>query len=88
MKLQDKVIAITGAGGIICSAFAKALAEEGAKVALLDINYEAAKQYADEIGTVSMGLIPTAKIYVIAPRVSPVAAPQRTNSVFSKGLYL
>ena len=27
-----------GAGGIICSAFAKALAEEGAKVALLDIN--------------------------------------------------
>ena len=28
MKLQDKVIAITGAGGIICSAFAKALAEE------------------------------------------------------------
>ena len=50
MKLQDKVIAITGAGGIICSAFAKALAEEGAKVALLDINYDAAKQYADEIG--------------------------------------
>ena len=50
MKLQDKVIAITGAGGIICSAFAKALAEEGAKVALLDINYDAAKQFADEIG--------------------------------------
>ena len=50
MKVQDKVIAITGAGGIICSAFAKALAEEGAKVALLDINYDAAKKYADEIG--------------------------------------
>ena len=50
MKLQDKVIAITGAGGIICSAFAKALAEEGAKVALLDINYDMAKQFADEIG--------------------------------------
>ena len=49
-KLENKVIAITGAGGIICSAFAKALAEEGAKVALLDINYDAAKQYADEIG--------------------------------------
>ena len=29
MKLQDKVIAITGAGGIICSEFAKALAKEG-----------------------------------------------------------
>ena len=50
MKLQDKVIAITGAGGIICSEFAKALAKEGAKVALLDINYDAAKQFADEIG--------------------------------------
>ena len=50
MKLENKVIAITGAGGIICSAFAKALAKEGAKVALLDINYDAAKQYADEIG--------------------------------------
>ena len=50
MDLSNKVIAITGAGGIICSAFAKALAEEGARVALLDINYDAAKKYADEIG--------------------------------------
>ena len=50
MKLENKVVAITGAGGIICSEFAKALANEGAKVALLDINYEAAKAYADEIG--------------------------------------
>ncbi len=50
VDLSDKVIAITGAGGIICSEFAKALAENGAKVALLDINYEAAKKYADEIG--------------------------------------
>lgn len=50
VDLNDKVIAITGAGGIICSEFAKALAENGAKVALLDINYNAAKKYADEIG--------------------------------------
>lgn len=50
VNLSDKVIAITGAGGIICSEFAKALAANGAKVALLDINYEAAKKYADEIG--------------------------------------
>ena len=50
VNLSDKVIAITGAGGIICSAFAKALAENGAKVALLDINEEAAQKYADEIG--------------------------------------
>ena len=50
VDLSDKVIAITGAGGIICSEFAKSLAENGAKVALLDINYDAAKKYADEIG--------------------------------------
>ena len=50
VDLKDKVIAITGAGGVICSAFAKALAECGAKVALLDINYDAAKAVADQIG--------------------------------------
>ena len=50
VNLSDKVIAITGAGGVICSAFARALAECGAKVALLDINYDAAKAVADEIG--------------------------------------
>lgn len=50
VDLSDKVIAITGAGGIICSEFARALAECGAKVALLDINYDAAKKFADEIG--------------------------------------
>ena len=50
VDLTNKVIAITGAGGIICSEFAKALAANGAKVALLDINEEAAKKYAAEIG--------------------------------------
>ena len=48
--LSNKVVAITGAGGVICSAFAKELAKHGAKVALLDINYDAAKVFADEIG--------------------------------------
>ena len=50
VDLTDKVVAITGAGGVICSEFARALAECGAKVALLDINYDAAKKYADAIG--------------------------------------
>ncbi len=50
VDLTNKVVAITGAGGIICGEFAKALAECGAKVALLDINYDAAKKMADEIG--------------------------------------
>lgn len=47
--LQDKLCVITGAGGILCSAFARAVAACGAKVALLDLNLERAKQVAGEI---------------------------------------
>ena len=50
VDLSDKTVALTGAGGVLISEFAKALAECGAKVALLDINYAAAKKVADEIG--------------------------------------
>lgn len=49
--LTGKVAVVTGAGGVLCSAFAKTLARAGAKVALLDINFEAASAYADEITT-------------------------------------
>ena len=47
--LTGKVAVVTGAGGVLCSAFSKTLARAGAKVALLDLNFDAAKQYADEI---------------------------------------
>ncbi|MDO4414453.1 MAG: SDR family oxidoreductase [Erysipelotrichaceae bacterium] len=47
--LNGKVAVVTGAGGVLCSAFAKVLARAGAKVALLDINYEAANTFANEI---------------------------------------
>ena len=47
--LTGKVAVVTGAGGVLCSNFAKTLARAGAKVALLDINEEAAKAFADEI---------------------------------------
>ena len=47
--LSGKVAVVTGAGGVLCSGFAKTLARAGAKVALLDLNEEAAKVYADEI---------------------------------------
>lgn len=50
VDLKNKVVAITGAGGVICAEFARALATCGAKVALLDINEAAAKAVADEIG--------------------------------------
>ena len=47
--LTGKVAVVTGAGGVLCSGFAKVLARAGAKVALLDLNYEAADKFAREI---------------------------------------
>ena len=46
--LKNKVAVITGAGGVLCSMMAKALASAGAKVALLDRS-DKAQQFADEI---------------------------------------
>ncbi|TCT15525.1 NAD(P)-dependent dehydrogenase (short-subunit alcohol dehydrogenase family) [Natranaerovirga pectinivora] len=49
IDLKDKVVVITGAGGVLCGMFAKALAKTGAKVALLDLNLDAATNNANEI---------------------------------------
>ena len=48
-NLTGKVAVVTGAGGVLCSNFAKVLARAGAKVALLDLNEAAAQVFADEI---------------------------------------
>ncbi len=47
--LTGKVAAVTGAGGVLCSQMAKALACAGAKVAVMDLSPDAAKKIADEI---------------------------------------
>lgn len=47
--LTGKVAVVTGAGGVLCSQFAAVLARAGAKVALLDINEEAARAVAQAI---------------------------------------
>ena len=46
---SGKVVVVTGAGGLICGAMAKAFAYSGAKVAALDLNEEAVKKLADEL---------------------------------------
>lgn len=48
-NLTNKVIAITGAGGVLCSVMAKAVARAGAKVAVLDLIEQAAQKTAEEI---------------------------------------
>ena len=47
--LTGKVAVVTGAGGVLCSAFSRVLARASAKVALLDINEPAAAEVAAEI---------------------------------------
>ena len=44
-----KVVVVTGAGGLICGAMARAFAQCGAKVAALDLNEEAVKKLAEEV---------------------------------------
>ncbi len=44
-----KVVVVTGAGGLICGAMARAFAQSGAKVAALDLNGDAVKALADEL---------------------------------------
>lgn len=48
-NLNGKVAAITGGGGVLCGAMAKALAVRGVKVAALDLKKEAAEKLANEI---------------------------------------
>jgi len=47
--VSGRVVAVTGAGGVLCGAMAKALGAAGAKVALWDIAEDAAKKVAAEI---------------------------------------
>lgn len=49
INFKDKVVVVTGAGGVLCGCMAKEFAKAGAKVALLDLNYEAAQAFVNEI---------------------------------------
>ena len=59
IDLKNKVAVVTGGGGILCSSFAKAIALSGAKVAVLDLNEDAANAVAEDIvkdGGISIGI--------------------------------
>ena len=75
IDLKNKVVVITGAGGVLCSMFARAMAKTGAKIALLDLNGDAAKVFADQI-TAEGG---TAKAYAcnVLDKASLEAAHQK-----------
>jgi len=49
IDLTDRTAVVTGGGGVLCSFFARALAECGAAVAVLDLDKESARKVAEEI---------------------------------------
>ena len=48
VDFTGKVVVVTGAGGVLCGDMARAFAKAGAKVAALDINFEAVEKLAIE----------------------------------------
>jgi NAD(P)-dependent dehydrogenase (short-subunit alcohol dehydrogenase family) len=48
-SVKDKVVVVTGGGGVLCGTMARALAEGGAKVAVLDLSEAAATRVVGEI---------------------------------------
>jgi len=80
--LRGKVIAITGAGGVLCGTMAKALAERGAKVAVLDLIEAAAKKIVDEIK--SNGGTAIAVVCNVLEKDTLVAARKKIIAEFGK----
>lgn len=77
--LSSKTVAITGAGGVLMSEFARALAACGAKVALLDINEAAIQAIAAEIGEnalpVKMNALDKSDILAAAEKIHDAFGP-------------
>ncbi|MEN3184148.1 MAG: SDR family oxidoreductase [Atribacterota bacterium] len=75
-----KVAVVTGGGGVLCSAFSKALASHGAKVAVLDLNLEAAQRVAEDI--VSSGGVAQAVRCDVLNRESVLQAKEEVQQAF------
>lgn len=76
--MNKKVVVLTGAGGVLCSTLAMALAKEGHKVAVLDLKKEAANKVAQEIianGGHAIGVVAN-----VLEKESLLAAREKINS--------
>ena len=83
IDLSNKVAVVTGAGGVLCSAFAEALVESGAHVALLDINEAAINAVAAHLGERALPIVCNC-----LEKASIEAARDRIHEVFGKVNYL
>ena len=76
VDLKGKTAVVTGGGGVLCAAFSKALAECGARVAVVDLNLDAAKRVADEISA-NGGTAMAASANVLDKKSLTEARPER-----------
>lgn len=74
---MSKTIVLTGAGGVLCSTLAEALAKEGHKVAVLDLKKEAADKVADKI--ISQGGTAMSITANVLEKDSLIAAKKQIN---------
>ena len=81
-NLKGRVAVVTGGGGVLCSGFARDLANLGVKVAVLDLREEAAQKVVDEI-TAAGGTAVAVACNVLEPE-SLEAAKAKVNETFGK----
>lgn len=82
VDLSGKNAVVTGGGGVLCSAFSKALAECGAGGRVLDLNEEKAKEVASEInssGGKAIGIGAN-----VLSKESLIEAKKKTNDFFGE----
>ena len=77
---MNKVVVVTGAGGVLCSTLAKALSKQGHKIAVLDLKLEAAEKVANEITT--SGGIAIGVMANVLEKTSLEAAKETVNKAF------
>ncbi len=78
--LSDKTAVVTGGAGVLCSAIARMLAEEGGGVAILDLDADRAQALAEEIGGqrvigIGTNVLDRASIEAAAARILEVFGP-------------
>uniref|UniRef100_A0A7C3IJF6 SDR family oxidoreductase n=1 Tax=Gracilinema caldarium TaxID=215591 RepID=A0A7C3IJF6_9SPIR len=78
--LLNKVIVITGGGGVLCSTIAKGLAQRGAKIALLNRTFEKAEKVVCEI--LANGGEALAVACDVLSKDACIQAKEKVNSAF------
>jgi len=83
MRIEDKVAVVTGGASGLGKATVRMLREEGARVAILDMNEEAGQCYAIELGDNATLFVVRASAVSISASIAP-ALPRPARSWTSR----